>query len=96
MMPQPHVGPFASRSIAAAADHLPYGLLAPSACSKLEVAFCSNNINNYKNSNDDKKQAHENCGEEKNGGAGSISDEDVECSADLVYKSGIKFKVSTR
>ena len=55
-----------------------------------------NNINNYKNSNDDKKQTHENCGEEKNGGASSISDEDVECSADLVYKSGIKFKVSTR
>ena len=53
-----------------------------------------NNINNY--NNDDKKQTHENCGEEKNVGAGSISDEDVECSADLVYKSGIKFKVSTR
>ena len=55
-----------------------------------------NNINDDKISNNDKKQAHENCGEETNGGAGSISDEDVECSADLVYKSGIKFKVSTR
>ena len=53
-------------------------------------------IKNSNNSNEDKRKAHENCGSKERESANSLSDENVECSADLVYKSGIKFKVSTR